>query len=102
LLNLAHVGKPIIEDSTICTVQGVFIQLGDTSGAFATVAIAVHTFIVLINRTPPSTAALLIVLGMKWALVFILAMIGPLAFATDALGPFCEYTLPWFVALSMI
>ncbi|KAA1119245.1 hypothetical protein PGT21_018781 [Puccinia graminis f. sp. tritici] len=88
LLNLAHVGKPIIEDSTICTVQGVFIQLGDTSGAFATVAIAVHTFIVLINRTPPSTAALLIVLGMKWALVFILAMIGPLAFATDALGPF--------------
>ncbi|WAQ84570.1 hypothetical protein PtA15_5A140 [Puccinia triticina] len=88
LLNLAHVGKPIIEDSTICTVQGVFIQLGDTSGAFATVAIAVHTFIVLINRTPPSTAALLIVLGIKWALVFILAMIGPLAFATDALGPF--------------
>ncbi|KAI9617740.1 hypothetical protein KEM48_007021 [Puccinia striiformis f. sp. tritici PST-130] len=67
---------------------GVFIQLGDTAGAFATVAIAVHTFIVLINRTPPSTSALLIVLGTKWALVFILAMIGPLAFATDALGPF--------------
>ncbi|KAI9622067.1 hypothetical protein KEM48_007376 [Puccinia striiformis f. sp. tritici PST-130] len=78
LLNLAHVGKPTIEDSTICTVQGVFIQLGDTAGAFATVAIAVHTFIVLINRTPPSTSALLIVLGTKWALVFILAMIdGP-------------------------
>jgi len=88
LLNLTHVGKANIEDSTICTVQGVFIQLGDTSGAFATVAIAVHTFIVLINRTPPSTSALLIVLGTKWALVVILAMIGPLAFATDSLGPF--------------
>ncbi|KNZ54359.1 hypothetical protein VP01_2966g2 [Puccinia sorghi] len=88
LLNLAHVGKANIEDSTICTVQGVFIQLGDTSGAFATVAIAVHTFIVLINRTPPSTSALLIVLGTKWALVVILAMIGPLAFVTDSLGPF--------------
>ncbi|PLW45127.1 hypothetical protein PCASD_04570 [Puccinia coronata f. sp. avenae] len=88
LLNLAHVGKPTIEDSTICTVQGVFIQLGDTSGAFATVAIAAHTFIVLINRTPPSTSALLTVLGIKWALVVILAMIGPLAFATDSLGPF--------------
>jgi heme A synthase len=84
------VGKPTIEDSTICTVQGVFIQLGDTSGAFATVAIAAHTFIVLINRTPPSTSALLTVLGIKWALVVILAMIGPLAFATDSLGPFCE------------
>lgn len=88
LLNLSHLGKSTLDSSPICTVQGVFIQLGDTSGAFSTVAIAIHTFVVLIIHKPPSTWVLLMALGFKWALVFVLAMIGPIAFATEALGPF--------------
>ncbi|MBW0520191.1 hypothetical protein O181_059906 [Austropuccinia psidii MF-1] len=87
-LNLAHVGKTEIYNSGVCVAQGVLIQVGDISGAFATLAIAIHTFLVLIIRKPPATSLLLSFIACKWLFVLLLTTIGPLAFAQESNGPF--------------
>lgn len=87
-LNFAHIGDTTIANSPVCVSQGVFIQLGDTSGAFATLLIAVHTFVVLVIRSPPSTTTLLSFVAFKWVISVCLTVIGPLFFVTNSLGPF--------------
>ncbi|KAH9817957.1 hypothetical protein DFH28DRAFT_926159 [Melampsora americana] len=87
-LNFAHIGSTGITNSPVCVSQGVFIQLGDTSGAFATLLIAVHTFVVLVIRSPPSTITLLSLVAFKWVISVCLTVIGPLFFVTNSLGPF--------------
>ncbi|KAG0142788.1 hypothetical protein CROQUDRAFT_97158 [Cronartium quercuum f. sp. fusiforme G11] len=87
-LNFAHIGKHTINNSPVCATQGVLIQVGDTSGAFATFLIAVHTFIVLVIRSPPTTTVLLSLVATKWVVAIVLTLIGPLFFVTDVLGPF--------------
>lgn len=89
-LNFAHASEDLILNSSVCVTQGVLIQLGDVSSAFSTLLIAIHTFIVLVIRSPPTTTALLSLLAIKWFAAIVLAIIGPVFFATQLLGPFCE------------
>lgn len=68
ILNLAWITEGGITPGSLCTVQGVLTQIGDTATAFFAAAIAVHTFctLALRNKLPGWLCALTI--GSGWIL----------------------------------
>jgi len=58
-----------VTEGALCTVQGIFKQMGDVGVALTSLAIALHTFFVLVFRwrSPPRTA--IIVLAVIWTFI---------------------------------
>ena len=81
--------------TALCTAQSVLIQAGDVASALWTLALAVHTNIILGLRRKPSTAALVVTIAFVWVLVAFLAAVGPLGIAHGQIAPFYDQTGAW-------
>jgi len=81
ILHINWVVKGYVTSGLACTTQAVFKQLGDVGVALSTLAITVHTFVVLhCERIPPSSPLLpLVVISLVW--ITAVLMIG-ISFAT--------------------
>lgn len=59
-------------------------------GAFRTVMIALHTFLVVFLRWSMRRRSLFVMLGIGWLLVLLIVVIGPAGYKANK-GSFCEY-----------
>ncbi|TDL19193.1 hypothetical protein BD410DRAFT_805970 [Rickenella mellea] len=78
-MNAKWVYDGVVYTGAYCTAQGITRQVGETGGALATLAIAVHTFIVLFTRKghDSRTTAICIVLSICVFLIgFVLGEVG--------------------------
>ncbi|KAI5478133.1 NAD(P)-binding protein [Pseudohyphozyma bogoriensis] len=60
-----------------CTVQAVFIELGDVASAFSSLLIGMHVFTVIVIGYKPTRNVCLAFMVLEWAVVIVLASIGP-------------------------
>ncbi|KAJ3480634.1 hypothetical protein NLI96_g8203 [Meripilus lineatus] len=81
ILNIKWVRDAAVTEGTYCTAQGVLKQVGDVGVALASLAIALHTFMVIVFRwRPPKSSTLpIIVISSIW--IFLALIIG-LSFAS--------------------
>ncbi|KAF8583058.1 hypothetical protein K439DRAFT_1617763 [Ramaria rubella] len=77
LLHVKWLNSGIVQCGSYCTTQGLIQQLGETGVAQATLAIAVHTFVIIFFRRGSSaiTLSLFIVMAI-WLYVIVFAIIG--------------------------
>ncbi|POY75283.1 hypothetical protein BMF94_1653 [Rhodotorula taiwanensis] len=82
-LTFVWVGKnriPTAQHPThICTAQGILIQIGDLGSAFSSLVICGNLLLLLVFRITPTLRWIWITLACEWALIFLLAAIGPLS-----------------------
>ncbi|KIP12487.1 hypothetical protein PHLGIDRAFT_124026 [Phlebiopsis gigantea 11061_1 CR5-6] len=81
IINVKWVVEAEVTEGNVCTAQGVLKQFGDVGVAFASLAIALHTFFALVFRwrpKPSSKLPLLVVAGI-WITI---ALIIGISFAT--------------------
>lgn len=75
----------------ICTAQGILIQIGDLGSAFSSLVICGNLLLLLVFRITPTLRWIWITLACEWALIFLLAAIGPLSRIGKGGVPFCEF-----------
>ncbi|KAF9008169.1 hypothetical protein BDZ89DRAFT_549145 [Hymenopellis radicata] len=63
-----------VTENTLCTVQGMFKQMGDVGVALSTLSIALHTFFVLVFRWHSTPKIALVVIAFIW--IFIALIVG--------------------------
>ncbi|KAJ7585768.1 hypothetical protein C8J56DRAFT_862245 [Mycena floridula] len=63
-----------VTEGPLCTAQGIFKQMGDVGVALTSLAIAIHTFSVLVFRKQPPDRTAILVLSMIW--IFIALVVG--------------------------
>lgn len=94
-LSFIHLGHSNIHNSQACLTQAVLLELGDVAGAFSTLLIASHTFLVLVIRHPPAIQHLFILIALKWLCCIFLTVVGPIFYNKSPLGPVCKGFLPF-------
>ncbi|KAI0687755.1 hypothetical protein BC835DRAFT_1286036 [Cytidiella melzeri] len=77
IIDAKWVRDGVVTEGTICTTQGVLKQAGDVGVAFASLAIALHTFFALVFRWRPATTNRMpfFVLGFIWIFLILLVSI---------------------------
>ncbi|KAK0211096.1 hypothetical protein DFS33DRAFT_1379067 [Desarmillaria ectypa] len=63
-----------VTEGTLCTTQGILKQLGDVGVALSTLAIAIHTFLVLVCRFYSRPRSALVVIAAIW--IFLALIVG--------------------------
>ncbi|KAG6328510.1 hypothetical protein ID866_10579 [Astraeus odoratus] len=92
LLNIKWVAEARVYADPLCTVQGLFKQVGDVGVALSTMAIALHTLQILVFDWKSSPKFALVVLAIIWLVVIILVAV-PNAVQHNIYGPtgnFCR------------
>ncbi|KIJ42238.1 hypothetical protein M422DRAFT_780051 [Sphaerobolus stellatus SS14] len=68
--DIRHIHSGIVQCGTYCTAQGILRQLSEATVAFSTLAIAVHTFVIILFRKGQNAFKFsLIIVGLIWLYV---------------------------------
>lgn len=74
VMNAKWAADARVTDGALCTTQGILKQLGDVGVALSTLAIALHTFLVLVCRFYSRPRSALVVIAAMW--IFMALIVG--------------------------
>ncbi|RKF76357.1 integral membrane protein [Golovinomyces cichoracearum] len=77
----------LIGPSLVCDTQGVLIQIGDVASGLWALAIAIHTFFSIVKQKTVSHRIFVILLVILWAIIMILATVGPIRAKDNFFAP---------------
>ncbi|KAK7059068.1 hypothetical protein VNI00_001692 [Paramarasmius palmivorus] len=69
IFNVKWIVDATVTEGAVCTVQGMFKQIGDVGVALTSLAIAIHTFLVLVFRIHSRPRTALLILGLIWLFI---------------------------------